>query len=741
MLTGQVRRRLIAWGAGVALTASQFGLLAATPAHAATTITLSPLATGFNNPIGVDYHEPTNSVLLSVNYSTGQPNNFDLVASNGSHTQFSSVHGLTDEVYMSSVRTSTCQQGFLAGQTFFGTGSAGAIARISPDGSSVQNPWVTLPGEAGLLRGGLFQDRYCAFGGDLIATTTTGDVWRVTSAGVPTLLRAGVGSFLEGPTTVPNIPSKYGPWAGTILVGDESNGCVYSVTAAGGITCYSFGHDPESVRIIPANENFFGVDFSDGTLVGGAASEFSGIVGDVLLANESGYLQHISWNGTSFVAEQVAKIGQFEGTAFAPATIPTALTLTPATATNPVGGSHTVTATVSFAGSPQSGQTVSFQITAGPNAGKTGSGTTNASGQTSFTYSDTGGVGTDTITATWIDRFGGTETATATKTWVKLSTTLTYNGATSSDYNDSATLSATLTDTTSGSPIAGAPVTFSLNAAETCSGTTDASGKASCSVTPGEAAGPYTVTASYAGDATHAASSSSTGFTVTLEETALSSTTALQLFSSGGTATLSSTLTDPDGGAPIAAKAVTMTLGSGSGAQSCTATTDASGTATCTISPVTVALGPQPVTDSFGGDAFYKSATNAQQALVFAFTPGGSFVVGDKSATGAVTFWGAQWSKANTLSGGGAPAAFKGFEDTPAVTACATGWTTDPGNSTPPPAAPLPSYMAVVVASAVSQSGSTISGNTVNIVIVKTDPGYQPNPGHAGTGTVVATFC
>ena len=27
------------------------------------------------------------------------------------------------------------------------------------------------------------------------------------------------------------------------------------------------------------------------------------------------------------------------------------------------------------------------------------------------------------------------------------------------------------------------------------------------------------------------------------------------------------------------------------------------------------------------------------------------------------------------------------------------------------------------------------------IVIVKTNPGYQPDPAHAGTGTVVATLC
>jgi hypothetical protein len=49
--------------------------------------------------------------------------------------------------------------------------------------------------------------------------------------------------------------------------------------------------------------------------------------------------------------------------------------------------------------------------------------------------------------------------------------------------------------------------------------------------------------------------------------------------------------------------------------------------------------------------------------------------------------------------------------------------------------------MAVIVTSSVDKSGSTISGNNVHIVIVKTDPGYAANPGHAGTGTVVAVIC
>ncbi len=145
--------------------------------------------------------------------------------------------------------------------------------------------------------------------------------------------------------------------------------------------------------------------------------------------------------------------------------------------------------------------------------------------------------------------------------------------------------------------------------------------------------------------------------------------------------------------------------------------------------------------DDVGGSS---ATTPPCQMLVFAFAPGsGSFVIGDKnSADGtAVTFWGAQWGKLNSLSGGDAPASFKGFAGNPATPTCGTGWSTDPGNSTPPPAGPLPAYMGVIVSSSVSKSRAQISGDTMHIVVVKTNPGYAPNPGHAGTGTVVTQAC
>lgn len=94
------------------------------------------------------------------------------------------------------------------------------------------------------------------------------------------------------------------------------------------------------------------------------------------------------------------------------------IALTPATATNPVGTSHTVTATVQNGNEPASGIVVTFTVDSGPNAGKTGTGVTDGNGQATFTYTDTGGAGTDTISGQFTNAQGAVERGTATKEWV-----------------------------------------------------------------------------------------------------------------------------------------------------------------------------------------------------------------------------------------------------------------------------------------------------------------------------------
>ena len=324
---------------GVALAA--FGLVIAmvsTIARASATpsITLAPVDIGFPNPIDIGYDKPFNSLVVSVNYRRGEPRNFALLHAKGKFTPFGSTHGLTDEVYIAAIRPSLCQKGFVTGDLYFGTGRPGVVARLSDNGAKFTDPWVRLPNEQGLLRGGIQQDLACVAGGDLIVTTTRGNVWRVSAAGAAKRV-AHIGpvrkqlASLEGVTTVPNNPARYGPWAGQILAAGEQVGVLFSIDPSTGKVGRSDVQGgakfpgAESVVIVPPNQNFFGVNFGAGKLEGASVAQFAELVGDVLVATEvQGRLIDVRWNGTSFVeADLLAHdVGRWEGVGFAPVGLP-----------------------------------------------------------------------------------------------------------------------------------------------------------------------------------------------------------------------------------------------------------------------------------------------------------------------------------------------------------------------------------------------------------------------------------
>jgi hypothetical protein len=283
-------------------------------------VNLVDIATGFNAPIGVDYHSPTNSLILSANYPSGNPHNFELVDTNGVHTQFSTVSGLGDEIYMAAVRATA--NGFIAGQTYTGNGVAGQILKMSPDGTTVTNDWVTLPGETGLLRGALHIDTTGVFGGNLIVGTTAGGLWEVTAAGVATKIGQAP-TNIEGIVTIPNDPGKYGAWAGKILTGSDGANLYLFDGISMSPTIINMGfNSTENLNIPLAGEAFYGVDFANGKLKGGDASQFTSYVGDVIMGEENGNLWDIKWNGTSFVKTLLTHVGQFEGATFARAALP-----------------------------------------------------------------------------------------------------------------------------------------------------------------------------------------------------------------------------------------------------------------------------------------------------------------------------------------------------------------------------------------------------------------------------------
>ena len=293
-------------------------------------ITLTQLATSVSAPIGIDYHEPSNQMVGSVNYPSGSPSNFVLIAADGTVSPFSSITGLTDEVKIATARSGNSQ--FAAGTLFTGNGTTGQIAQVSPDGSTVVNPWVDLGAGAGLMRGSLYVDRSGVYDGDLIAVTTTGQVWRVDGSGTSTMV-AATGVHLEGLITVPNDPATYGPLAGKIIAGAENSagGLLYAIDESGTVTTHATGVAIEDIDLIDANENFYGMNFSTNSVFGSAAADWSGIDGDILLTQEfhggSTGLFRLFWDGTALVTEEVTlnagsdSPGQWEHVSFGPAGI------------------------------------------------------------------------------------------------------------------------------------------------------------------------------------------------------------------------------------------------------------------------------------------------------------------------------------------------------------------------------------------------------------------------------------
>ena len=342
-------------------------------------------------------------------------------------------------------------------------------------------------------------------------------------------------------------------------------------------------------------------------------------------------------------------------------------------------------------------------------------------------------------TSSTINRAQTPITKTSTITVSNAQPTLVLPGAQSQDYHDSLSFGISATDPNAGDSIAltatGLPAGLSL----TDNGDRTGTVSGTITATPGI----YTATF-FANDHHHTSAVSGTvQITVTREETT-TAYTGPTVVAQNLPVTLKGRLLE-DGTTAPSPFGQTLTLSVGS--QSCTGLTDSAGNAQCTIPNVTVPQGPVTFKADFAGDTYYLPSSGTASGFIFAFPSRGAFVLGDGTVATAtpstkVTWWGAQWSSLNSLTGGSAPSSFKGFAGTIAPTppVCGGTWTTGPGNSSSPVAS-IPAYMGTLVASKVTKSGSTIGGNIVKIVVVQTNPGYDTNPGHAGTGKIVATYC
>jgi hypothetical protein len=203
-------------------------------------------------------------------------------------------------------------------------------------------------------------------------------------------------------------------------------------------------------------------------------------------------------------------------------------------------------------------------------------------------------------------------------------TTLIVSDVPPVDVYDTYQVTATLTDTATGAPIAGATLRFNV-----CSGdfTTDTNGSATCTWlnlrTPltGGSGDNIPVLAFYDGDAQHAPIFGGHVTRPVPEETALTYTGDRRI-SNGTPAHFSALVQDDSRQFPASSTCpscpglVTFALGSGASLQSCSANTDASGSAGCSIVPVDQPLPTVPLMISFHTDTHIGTFAWRESSLV-----------------------------------------------------------------------------------------------------------------------------
>jgi len=110
------------------------------------------------------------------------------------------------------VAASLGQGGFASGDVYAGSGAEAKIYHYTNSGTSM-NLFATLPGAAGV-------------------TTTSGNVYKVNSSGVATLVTS-VGEDTEGMDIA---TSAWGSFAGDLLVGSENSGTIRLISPTGVVT-------------------------------------------------------------------------------------------------------------------------------------------------------------------------------------------------------------------------------------------------------------------------------------------------------------------------------------------------------------------------------------------------------------------------------------------------------------------------------------------------------------------------
>jgi hypothetical protein len=479
---------------------------------------------------------------------------------------------------------SSLQQGAATGKTFyFATGDSGASAGCQYPAVS---QYVVAVGGTSLTvgAGGVWSSETAVQDGGGCSDSEPRPSWQT-----------GIGSPLVDPTTActgraePDVSADSG--IGTYLYFDGSSGC-----CTGGTSLATPIWAAASViwNKNNANSGRPGIGFS-APLIYSLANDPSDYANDFhdITSGSNGFAATSGWDeATGWGSPDVDRLSNNQAD-IAYAAPPNANQ----------GDTITLSATLTDRGTTNglSGRTITFTA-----AGETCNGTTDSSGNASCSVTMNDPPGHYSTSAA----FGGDAgyqavSTTSPFTVLHMPTSVTYTGATSGGYNESVVLSAQLTENSDSRGVANEAINFSLDG-ESCTATTDSSGDASCSVTPDDDPGSYTVSTSFGGDQpTYEAASAIAGFTLSQAQSQVIYQG--QLTSNAGSFSAAATLIDPNDGAPIAGRQISFML---LASDACTATTDASGNASCTLT--TDQTGTQNITASFAGDTDYVSSSDTQ---------------------------------------------------------------------------------------------------------------------------------
>jgi hypothetical protein len=296
------------------------------------------VATNIPYPASIDYHDPAKALVIGVNWQFGLPYDFALVYTNPSVAQWSGVSNVPGEIKFGTVKTTA--NGWTNGDLYFQNYSPGVIAWLSADGTRSNLDWLTIANESDLLQP-LYIDQTGIWGGDLLAVgdgsggLPTRNIWRINSLTNATLVTNIPSDHLEGVVTLPN-DSRYGPWSGKLLTGDEILDLIYAVDTNGVVTSFDLGIKPDDFRVIPSGQNLYLLNYVDNDPTNSRVLKidyraFTNYVGDILIeqAGEVGLpsppppkLFIVHWSGSAFLTRSIDLntyySGHLEHVVFAP---------------------------------------------------------------------------------------------------------------------------------------------------------------------------------------------------------------------------------------------------------------------------------------------------------------------------------------------------------------------------------------------------------------------------------------